>query len=330
MKTNASIAAVLGGCGFIGSALVRRLIDLDLEQIYVVDNLSAGHSDLLPVDQRVTLVRQNVNEVRLKDLGYPDKVFYLCGSPYVPTSFIDPDETMYENVEVLRQFLRGNVDSLPSAFIYASSGEVYGNVADSCADERQDIRKRDPSTESPYGQSRVAAEQVLREDLHSRDLVTVALRLFNVIGPRATHAYFVPEMIRQVSSNNEIAHGNLETIRDFVWIGDTVEAFILAMKLRAPGLIPINVATGTGWRMIDILSQIVEQFGLRELHLRCADERVRPVELERLVGCNSKALRLLGWRPNTSLSDSLAATIRWYREIGSWPYEHRANDSSSA
>lgn len=323
MKVNSAVTAVLGGCGFIGSALVRRLTAMTFEQIYVIDNFSAGHPDLLPVEQRVTLVRENVNKVKLSDLGHPGTVFYLCASPYVPASFVAPEETMYENVDVLREFLHRNAECLPSHLIYASSGEVYGNVADSCADERQNIEQRDLSTESPYGQSRVAAELVLRERLKNSELVAVALRLFNVIGPRATHPYFVPEMIRQVIAGNEVVHGNLDTIRDFVWIGDTVEAFILATKLCIPGLTSINVASGAGCRMTEVLSRVIDQLGAQDAHLRRADERVRPVELPRLVGCNSKAWRLLGWRPHMSLDDALAATIQWYRKSGSWPYEYR-------
>src|SRR5689334_5546678 len=121
-----NVAAVLGGCGFVGSALVRKLLDDgQYERVIVVDNLSSGSKSLLPKHPRLEdPIESDVRDLSLRAIGLPADVFYLCGAPFVPTSWSQPDATKDSNVQVLRDFLDRNAEMADSfRLVYASSGE---------------------------------------------------------------------------------------------------------------------------------------------------------------------------------------------------------------
>src|SRR5262249_23002329 len=151
--------------------------------------------------------------------------------------------------------------------------EVYGDVHEGRATEDRDcapITHSGPQTSghewsgefasalSPYNVSRIRAEEALFKFAAGHGLPTAALRLFNVLGPQATQKYFVREMISQIVAGGEIRHGTRGRERDFVWIGDTVRAFISAAKLtlQPHEPLPINIASGTTHTMENVLDKL--------------------------------------------------------------------------
>jgi UDP-glucose 4-epimerase len=316
------VAAVLGGSGFVGSALVRRLLaENRYDQILVVDDLSAGWKAPVLDEERVDFICEDVKNVSLADLGLPNPIYYLCAAPYVPDSFDDPQQTIDRNVTTLESFLEMNFRHMPQTFVYASSGEVYGAVSDGCASET-DAQPFDSLAQySPYAQSRALAEKVLRRFGACTRNTVVMLRLFNIIGPGATHPYFVPDMIRQAFKSDVIAHGNLDAIRDFVWIYDAVEAFIRASNLDMPGVTPINVCSGSGWTARYVLDESLTAIGKVNVHLKLEPSRLRPNDLSRLVGSPAQAWRILRWAPTVSVREAVVRTVDEYRRCARWPYE---------
>lgn len=320
MSSTGSVA-VFGGCGFIGSALVRKLVKLGVDRVHVVDDLSSGREYLLPDSDRVGFIRANAATFDLTGLGPLDCAYYLCAAPFVPDSFRNPDLTKHANVEVLHKFLVKNRHSMPSRMIYASSGEVYGEVIEPCAAEVDDIPDV-VATDSPYRASRVAAENIFRNEVESLSTAAVALRVFNVIGPNSTQPYFVPEMVRQLLAGSDILHGNLESVRDFVWIEDTVDAFVAAKDAdMGAGFTAVNVASGIGWTMKEILDMLVDVTARTDVRIKHDLDRARPFDLQRLVGCTERARRLLGWSARRSVRLALEDTVRAYTMSGAWPYE---------
>ena len=149
--------AIFGGCGFVGSALTRELVTTDrFDNVFVVDDLSAGKTWLLPDDPRVQFIQGDARDIELSFLGNPDLVYYLCADPYVPDSFRDPEHTINRNVGVLESFLKINSESLPEHLVYVSSGEVYGSVAIGCTSESDILKTEDLVQSSPYALSRGA------------------------------------------------------------------------------------------------------------------------------------------------------------------------------
>jgi UDP-glucose 4-epimerase len=316
------VAAVLGGSGFVGSALVRRLLaDERYDQIFVVDDLSTGCKSPVLDEGNINFICEDVKSVSLADLGLPDPVYYMCASPYVPDSYDDPQRTIEKNVTTLESFLERNSQDMPRMFVYASSGEVYGSVSEDCASET-DAQSFDSLAEySPYAQSRALAEDVLFRFGCRGGNSVVLLRLFNIIGPGATHPYFVPDMISQAFNSDFIAHGNLDAIRDFVWIDDAVDAFVRASQIDMPGVTPINVSRGSGWTAKYVLSEILTATGKSGMDMKLDPSRLRPSDLTRLVGDPLQAWRILGWRTTVSLREAVVRTVDEYRRCGTWPYE---------
>lgn len=301
--------------------MVRALLgDKALDRIAVVDTLSSGAIELLPKSPRIDLYLRDVRSLRLSDIGSPRVVFYLCASPFVPASWQDPASTFDVNVHALEEFLDRNAVAESFKLVYASSGEVYGEVNDRA---REDQAFPPSLLLSPYAQSRIAAERLLFEFSQRYGLSSVILRLFNVIGPRATQPYFVPEMIRQIAHGGVIKHGNLDSVRDFVWIGDTVDAFVAASRLHLDDPFAVNVASGIAWTMSDILHTLLDLSGSLGQRLELDSNRVRNPDLERLVGDPSLAQERLRWRSQVDVPNALSRTFGWYMRHGSWPYERR-------
>jgi nucleoside-diphosphate-sugar epimerase len=314
--------AIFGGCGFVGSALTRELVTTDrFDNVFVVDDLSAGKTWLLPDDPRVQFIQGDARDIELSFLGNPDLVYYLCADPYVPDSFRDPEHTINRNVGVLESFLKINSESLPEHLVYVSSGEVYGSVAIGCTSESDILKTEDLVQSSPYALSRVLAESTLRRATRNAPGSVVALRLFNVVGPASTHPYFIPDIVSQAIRNPHVQHGDLTTIRDFVWIGDVIDAMGRAAGRAPAGFTALNISTGTGWTMQSIIEIIARALGKPELDLQFDQARLRPIELARLVGCPSRARDVLGWRATTSIHEAIRRTIDWYQANGRWPYE---------
>jgi nucleoside-diphosphate-sugar epimerase len=128
-------------------------------------------------------------------------------------------------------------------------------------------------------------------------------------------------MISQAFKSERIAHGNLQTIRDFVWIDDAVDAFIRASQLDMPGTIPINVCGGHGWTAQEVLCEILKATGKSDSDLVMDPSRLRPHDLTRLVGSPARAERLLRWRTTVPVRDAVVRTVDAYRRCERWPYE---------
>jgi nucleoside-diphosphate-sugar epimerase len=262
--------------------------------------------------------------VALADIGDPSVVFYLCAAPFVPASWEDPNATTDANVTTLAEFLAQNKAAAPFRLVYASSGEVYGEVSRGRASETWPLPSADSQRLSPYAQSRIMAEAVLFEWCRKHGIPATILRLFNVIGPRATQAYFVPEMISQITHSESIRHGNLNSVRDFVWIEDTTRAMVAASRMSLDGPLALNVASGVEWSMEEVLSELQRIARSKDLPRVLDPGRLRHVDLQRLVGDPTLAATLLGWRPQVTVSEALERTRAAYLSAGSWPYEERA------
>jgi UDP-glucose 4-epimerase len=317
---------VIGGCGFIGSALVARLLSCGAQRVVVVDDLSYGRPESLPADTRIELIVRDAGELDLRSVGPVATIYYLAAAPYVPDSIKDPERTWHVNVTVPNMFLERNRLSRWPPVIYASTGEVYGNVASGRAVETMGKTSAD-GDHTPYAASRIIAERDLSRHAGSLGLNIMAMRLFNVIGPGATHGYFVPDMIRQLLKCDVVRHGDLSTVRDMVWIEDTVDALIRASRSVRSGFTAINVSCGRGHRMAEILKQLIDLSCKQNVKLRRDVSRDRSADIRRLVGDNTKAQRLLGWHPMRSVRYALNEALRSYQHTPRWPYEHTFPDS---
>jgi UDP-glucose 4-epimerase len=306
---------VTGAAGFIGSTLVDRLL-CDGHSVFAVDDLSSSHLDNLAEsadDPRLTFLESDViaDGARKEMASYgADVFFHLAAQMDVRRSVVDSLEDARKNVLGCLAVLESARLGRARKFVFASSGgTIYGQQTRFPIEESATVDPR-----SPYGASKVCGEMYLSVFRHLYRLQTTALALGNVYGPRqdphgeaGVVSIFASALL--VGRPTTI-FGDGATTRDYVYVDDVVEAFVLA---AGPGGDGMRLNIGTGW-----------ETSVRSLHRLIAEAVERPDtpmfmparagELDR-VGLDSRAAqRVLGWRARMSLQDGVARTIEWLRD----------------
>lgn len=309
---------VTGGCGFIGGEVVRKLLHRGYE-VEVLDDLTAGTAGYIPERVRLHIGSVlDVGSVR-EVVAKREYVLHLAALPYIPESFSNPLKSYEVNALGTAIVLEACAAGEVTRVVVASSAEVYGDARAAVLNESLPI-----SPLSPYAASKAAGEIIANAYWRCSKLPVVVLRLFNVFGPRETHPYFVPEMIRQCLKQDAIQVGKLEVERDFAYVEDTAEAIVVALECAAAEGEVINIGSGHPVRMVEILDNIRHLTGVQRKEVVIDPGRLRPLDPPRLVADIGKARALLGWKPTTRLEAGLKATIAWYRSAGAkWAYEER-------
>ena len=163
---------------------------------------------------------------------------------------------------------------------------------------------------STYAVAKATAD-LYAQTLHwEHGLPVVTLRPFNTYGPRESLPYFIPEMIRQSLKEPTIHVGNLKTSRDFTYVEDTTEAMTAALKTEDIEGETINIGTQKTWKMKDTLNLIKKQTKTEEKQVITDETRLRPKDVKTLIADNSKAQKLLGWKPKTTFQEGIQKTIQ--------------------
>jgi len=301
---------VTGGAGFIGSHIVDRLMDENLE-VTVFDNLSAGELDnikLYTKRKNLDIVRGDIRDFDLVKTAVKnvDAVFHEAAIVSVPKSVEDPLVVNDVNVNGTLNLLKACADTGVKRFIYASSSAVYGKPQKIPISEDCFTRPL-----SPYGVSKLAAESYAYAFWKIFGLETVCLRYFNVYGPRQACNYYggvITKFMDCVANNhNLVVFDDGKQTRDFVYVKDVVEANILA--LRATGIAgeTFNIGTGTATtinQLAEVLLEITDKHDLKVRHVKPNKGDIR-----HSIADISKAKMKLHYRPKSSLEEGLRDMI---------------------
>jgi dTDP-glucose 4,6-dehydratase len=170
--------------------------------------------------------------------------------------------------------------------------------------------------QSTYAVSKLAADRAVFTMHKEHDFPSVIIRPFNSYGPRITQPYIIPEIIVQLlNGNNTLYLGNVESSRDFTYVQDTAKGIILALyKDKAIGE-TINLGQGYDIKIRDLVFLIAELMG-KQAKIKRDSTRFRPFDVNRLCCSNSKAEKLLNWRPKVTLKEGLKQTIEWVKVHG--------------
>lgn len=309
---------VTGGAGFIGSTLVRRLLDANY-RVTVLDNLSTGLAENLPKNSSLKLIKGDVRDFDLvsKVIQTNPFVVHLAAQAFIPFSYEMPLQVAEINAIGSINILKACKDNKISRLVHISSSEVYGPAQYASMNEKHPLKPY-----STYSVAKVAADLWAQTFFWEHNLSVVILRPFNTFGPRESLPYFIPEMIRQCLKEPIIHVGNLETSRDFTYIEDTVAAMIIALETENIEGEIINVGTGQTHKMEDILNIIKQETGAENKQVMLDKSRLRPRDVEILVSDNNKARRVLGWTPTIAFEEGIRKTLEWYINNGEvWGYE---------
>jgi UDP-glucose 4-epimerase len=309
---NLRTALVTGGAGFIGSHIVEALVLKGFE-VWVVDDLSTGSEANLEralAMGDVHFINADVRKIReAKELPRTlDVVFHEAAIASVPKSIEDPMLVHDINVNAALAMLKLSVERGVRRFVFASSAAVYGKVAEPPADEEDYC-----APGSPYGASKLSVENYMHAFFESYGLETVALRYFNVYGPRqrADDAYsgVIPLFARLLlqSKTPTIFGDGLQT-RDFVYVTDVAEANMLAIDSReAPGQV-FNVASGMNVSILALLESLARATGRAKVEPNFMPPRTGDPRLG--SGSIEKARRLLDYTPAVTLEEGLTEVVK--------------------
>jgi nucleoside-diphosphate-sugar epimerase len=304
---------VTGGGGFIGSSLVRALLERG-DTVRVLDNFSTGdRRNLEPVVADVEIVEgelRSYERIHAAIRGI-EVVFHQGALPSVPRSVQDPLTTNAVNVEGTLNVLLAARDSGVQRVVAASSSSIYGNSGTLPRTENQL-----PGPLSPYAVAKLAAERYCASFFHIYGLETVSLRYFNVFGPRqdpsSQYSAVVPRFIAALGERKPASiYGDGEQSRDFTFVANVVAANLLAADVEGIGGSVFNVATGARTSVNELVDRIAGVLGVdgKKNHQleRAGDVRDSWADVK-------LANDVLGWRPHVSLEDGLRKTVEWVLE----------------
>ena len=292
---------VTGGGGFIGSHLVDALVGANT--VRVLDDFSTGFRDQVPAEATVVEGDVRSPETLARAMDGVDLVFHEAAMVSVPKTTADPIESAAVNATgTLRVLEQARVES--ARVVCASSAAIYGHPDRVPISETDSLRPT-----SPYGVQKLTADHYTRlyHDLYGLD--TVALRYFNVYGPRAEAGEYsdvVSVFLRQARAGEPITiEGSGEQTRDFVHVDDVVRANCLAATTDAVGE-AYNVGCGVATTIRELADAIRERVG-SESPVEHVDPR--PGDIDESVADISKARSELGYEPTVGLERGLDALV---------------------
>ena len=302
---------VTGGGGFIGSNLVRRLLEEGAE-VRVLDNFARGRrenlSDVLDDVELVEGDIQSFERVHNAVRGC-EVVFHQAALPSVPRSIQDPLTSNATNVTGTLNVLLAARDAGVRRVVFASSSSVYGaNPALPKSEEMPTLPI------SPYATAKLAAESYCRAFHEVYGLETVALRYFNVFGPRqdpqSEYAAVIPRFVNALLENRSpTVYGDGEQSRDFTFVENVLEGNVLAANAQDVAGMSMNLACGQRISLNGVLETLAEVIG-KNPPINYTE--ARPGDVKHSQANISLARQKLGFEPSVSPRDGLERVVEWY------------------
>jgi nucleoside-diphosphate-sugar epimerase len=304
---------VTGGAGFIGSHIAEFLAARG-DSVRVLDNLSTGKKEnLAGFIGRVEFIEGDIRDLDAcrRAVRGVEHVLHQAALASVTGSIADPLLTNAINVTGTLNLLLSARDAGVRSFVLASSSAVYG---DDPAMPKREGREGRPL--SPYGTSKRVGEKYGELFHELCGMKTVALRYFNVFGPRqdpmSDYAAVIPVFITKVlRGERPVIYGDGEQSRDFIYVKSVVQANITAAESPDTGGEALNVASGKGLTVNALLAAVN---GIVGTEIQAVHAEPRPGDIKHSVADIAKARRVMGFEPQIPFMDGLKDTVSWYRE----------------
>lgn len=316
MKLENKKILVTGADGFIGSHLVEYLVVNGFKvKAFVYYNSFNSLGWLDTFDKKIL----DDIEIFSGDIRDPngvfesakdvDVIFHLAALIGIPFSYHSPDSYVDTNIKGTLNILQASKKYDLEKLLITSTSEVYGTAKYTPIDEKHPFQGQ-----SPYSASKIGADRLSESFFKSFNTPLVIVRPFNTYGPRQSMRAIIPTIITQLlHGSKKIKLGNLDSVRDFNYVKDTVDGFIkIAESDKVLGE-EINISSGESISMRKIAKILINKIN-PESTIALDKKRLRPVksEVDELLGDNRKLLNLTSWKQNYNLLDGLEETIKWF------------------
>ena len=306
---------VTGGAGFIGSHVVRKLLEVkDNVHIVILDNFSVGKTDsVMPFctgAKKLDIVKGDVRDEKILDEVLPGTttVYHLAAVVGVDRVISMPEETWDVEVNGTKMLIEKCMRHKVKRFFLASSSECYGKYS-SCDLPMKESDSIMPNTN--YGKAKYECEKICEQCNIEGRISCVAARYFNVYGRfQSFNGYVIPNMVLQALNNEPIKiYGHGDQLRDFMYIDDTVDATIKLTESELMGV--YNIGSGKCVSIESIAETIIKLTGSDSVITHVPIRR--PTDIESKLSDNAKIRKSTDWELRYNISAGLKETINSYR-----------------
>jgi nucleoside-diphosphate-sugar epimerase len=304
---------VTGGAGFIGSNIAEKLVSLG-ENVRVIDNFLTGKQENMNTFiSKIDFVEGDIRDLdivtgAMKDVDY---VIHQAALPSVPKSIELPIESNEHNTNGTLNILFAAKESHIKRLVYAASSSAYGDQPQS-----PKVETMLPMPMSPYAVNKLAGEHYCASFTTVYGLETVALRYFNVFGPRQDPTSFysavIPKFITAFMNNEApVIYGDGEQSRDFTYIDNIVTANLLACKEDGLGGKMFNIACGESFTLNQLCQDLQDIMGKI---IEPVYEEARVGDVKHSLADIDKARKLFGFEVHVNFKDGLRKTVDWFSQ----------------
>jgi nucleoside-diphosphate-sugar epimerase len=308
-----SVYLVTGGAGFIGSNIVEELVRRG-ERVRILDNFSTGKMEnVASFQEGIELIEgdlRHLDTVRqaAEDVDY---ILHQGAIPSVPKSIDSPLDTDESNVRGTLNLLVAARDSGVKKVMYASSSSVYGDTP--TLPKTEEMK---PAPLSPYAVSKLAGEHYCQVFCQVYGLETVALRYFNVFGPRqdptSQYAAVIPKFVTAMLRGEQpVIYGDGEQSRDFSYVTNVVQANLLAATAPGVGGQVFNIACGQRYNLLELVATINRILGTDITPVHTAP---RAGDIRHSLADIVRAREMLGYQVEVEFEEGLRRLIAWCKE----------------
>jgi GDP-4-dehydro-6-deoxy-D-mannose reductase len=315
-------ALITGITGFAGSHLAEYILaEQPGVEVFGTFRWRSRMDNVEHLDGRIRLVEADLRDYtsmhQALATSQPDVIFHLAAQSFVPSSWNAPNDTIVTNVTGQTNLFEAiRALKLDPVVQIACSSEQYGLVLP----EETPIKETNPLRPlSPYAVSKVAQDYLGYQYFQSYGLKAVRTRGFNHTGPRRGQVFVTSNFCSQVAAielglqEPVIRVGNMEAIRDFTDVRDMVRAYWLAVTKAKPGEV-YNIATGHGIHIREMLD-LVLSFSRVEVRTEVDPARLRPSDVEILIGDSSKFRADTGWEPRIAFEQTVRDLLDYWRKV---------------
>lgn len=301
---------VTGGAGFIGSHLTEQLL-IEGNSVTVIDNLSTGSLNNLPKHPSLKLLVKNILDCQPQDFHSAiDGIAHLAATPSVIQSWNEPIQCHHNNLSTMITVLQLCQALKIPRLVFASSAAVYGNKTQLPIQEEQET-----SPISPYGLQKLVSEQYANLFAQQLGISFIALRLFNVFGPRqdpnSAYSGVISKFTKAIEKDLPITiYGDGKQTRDFIFVKDVAVAFTKALTTPMPQKLCIscNVGTGQETELLELVNMLESCFTHRKSNINFAPARTG--DIQNSLADISKLSSLLNFQPKWSVASGIHMLVK--------------------